>query len=395
MSQLGYYRFAAIAHDAIVFVCEDDLWTVPASGGTARRLTTNTGETATPRLSPDGSTIAFVAREDGGPEVYVMPAAGGLAKRLTFLGSDTCVVSGWTPDGSSILFCSDAAAPFSREAHAFRLPAAGGTAERLRLGHARSLAEHPDGRIVIGRNGDDPARWKRYKGGTAGDLWVDRDGSGHFSRLISLPGNPVWPMWVGDRVFFLSDHEGIGNLYSVLPDGTELRRHTHQTEFFVRFPSTDGARTPTRPAPRCSSTTSRATPTAPSRSTRPREPRRPRAVSSRSRKTSSTSRRAPTAPRSRSCRAAGHSRCRFGKKRRSPTAPGAPHATARPSGYRTQTVSFASATSREPNGSKFARPRATRGPSCWATSTSGASSSLRRRPRPTWWPFPIIVTSCF
>ena len=242
MSQLGYYRFAAIAHDAIVFVCEDDLWTVPAAGGTARRLTTSTGEVSTPRLSPDGSTIAFVAREEGGPEVYVMPAAGGLAKRLTFLGSDACSISGWTSDGTSILFCSDAAAPFVRETHAFRVPADGGPAEPLRIGHARSLSQHPDGRLVIGRNNDDPARWKRYKGGTAGDLWVDRDGDGTFSRLVSVAGNPVWPMWVGERVFFLSDHEGIGNLYSVRPDGVDLRRHTQQTEFFVRFPSTDGSR---------------------------------------------------------------------------------------------------------------------------------------------------------
>jgi len=242
MSQTGYYRYAAIAHDTIVFVCEDDLWTVPATGGTARRLTTSTGDVATPRLSPDGSTIAFVAREEGSPEVYVMPALGGPAKRLTFLGSDVCSVSGWTPDGASILFCSDAAAPFARETHAFVVPAAGGRATPLRLGHARSLAQHADGRFVIGRNNDDPARWKRYRGGTAGDLWVDRDGSGTFERLVTLPGNPVWPMWVGERIFFLSDHQGVGNLYSVRPDGGDLQRHTHETEYFVRFPSTDGRR---------------------------------------------------------------------------------------------------------------------------------------------------------
>lgn len=242
MSQLGYYRYAAIAHDAIVFVCEDDLWTVAATGGTARRLTTSTGEISTPRLSPDGATIAFVAREEGGPEVYAMAAAGGVAKRLTFLGGDVCSISGWTPDGGSILFCSDAAAPFARETHGFRVPMAGGAAEPLRLGHARALSQHPDGRMVIGRNADDPARWKRYKGGTAGDLWVDRDGKGIFGRLVSLPGNPVWPMWVGERVYFLSDHEGVGNLYSVLPDGTDVQRHTHQTEYFIRFPSTDGSR---------------------------------------------------------------------------------------------------------------------------------------------------------
>jgi len=240
MSQLGYYRFATVGSDEIVFVCEDDLWSVGRSGGSARRLTASAGEVTTPRLSPDGRTIAFVAREEGHPEVYTMAASGGTARRVTFLGAETCSVSGWTPDGASILFCSDANGPFPRETRAFRLPAKGGFPEPLNLGNARAIAQHPDGRIVLGRNNDDPARWKRYRGGTAGDLWVDQSGDGVFSRLVSLRGNLVWPMWVGDRIYFLSDHEGIGNLYSVLPDGDDLRRHTNQTEYFVRFPSTDG-----------------------------------------------------------------------------------------------------------------------------------------------------------
>jgi tricorn protease len=240
MNQIGYYRYATVAHDAIVFVCEDDLWTVSRGGGVARRLTTSAGEISTPHLSPDGSTIAFIARDEGGPEVYTMPAAGGVARRITFLGSDACSISGWSPDGSTILFCTDANAPFAKETHAYRVAPGGGVPEPIRLGHARSISEHADGRIVIGRNNDDPARWKRYRGGTAGDIWIDRDGSGTFHRLVSVAGNPVWPMWVGERVFFLSDHEGVGNIYSVLPDGSDIRRHTNETEYFVRFPSTDG-----------------------------------------------------------------------------------------------------------------------------------------------------------
>ena len=212
MSQPGYLRYAAVSGETVVFVCEDDLWSVPRGGGVARRLTQSTGDVALPRISPDGTTLAFIAREEGNPEVYVMPLHGGAQRRLTFLGTDACSLSGWSPDGSSIYFCSDAAAAFVKETHAFRVAAGGGTAERLGLGHARSIARHADGRFVIGRNSDDPARWKRYKGGTAGDLWVDRDNTGTFSRLISLVGNPVWPMWVGDRVYFLSDHEGVANI---------------------------------------------------------------------------------------------------------------------------------------------------------------------------------------
>jgi tricorn protease len=77
MTQFGYYRYATVANDSVVFVCEDDLWSVDRRGGAARRLTASAGEISTPRLSPDGASLAFVAREEGHPEVYVMPAAGG------------------------------------------------------------------------------------------------------------------------------------------------------------------------------------------------------------------------------------------------------------------------------------------------------------------------------
>jgi len=240
MNESGYYRFATVAGDALAFVCEDDLWSVPLVGGVARRLTAGAGEISTPRLSPDGSLLAFVGRDEGHPEVYVMPAGGGNAKRLTFLGGEFCVISGWTPDGKDILFVSDSGAAFLRETQGFRVSKDGGQARALDLGHMRSLSLHYDGRLAIGRNNDDPARWKRYRGGTAGDIWVDADNTARFSRLVSLKGNLCWPMWIGERVYFLSDHEGVGNIYSVNADGSELRRHTHETEYFVRFPSSDG-----------------------------------------------------------------------------------------------------------------------------------------------------------
>ncbi|MGH7727339.1 MAG: S41 family peptidase [Vulcanimicrobiaceae bacterium] len=225
----------------IVFACEDDLWSVPRAGGLARRLTAASGEISTPRLSPDGTRIAFVGRDEGGPELSVMAAEGGPATRLTHLGAEVVTLCGWSADGGSIHFTSDAGSAFVRETLGYRVSASGGAAEPLRLGHMKTFSMAADGRIAIGRNNDDPARWKRYRGGTAGDLWIDADGSGEFRRLISLPGNLVWPIWVGERIVFLSDHEGVGNLYSVRPDGSDLRRLTEFTDYYVRYPSSDGA----------------------------------------------------------------------------------------------------------------------------------------------------------
>src|ERR1700732_2653116 len=104
MNNAGYYRCPTIHDDLGVFVCEDDLWLDATSGGAARRLTTGVGECSLPRLSPDGSQLAFVGRDEWHPEIYVMPSAGGPAIRRTFLGAEVCIVCAWTPDGKEILF---------------------------------------------------------------------------------------------------------------------------------------------------------------------------------------------------------------------------------------------------------------------------------------------------
>ncbi len=233
----------AIHGSTIVFVCEDDLWTVDAGGGIARRLTAGPALCTLPRISPDGSLVAYVGRDEGHPEVSIIPAIGGPPRRLTFLGSSALHLSGWSADGSEIFFTSDAGSPFARETSAFAIHRDGGEPRRLPYGHAMSLAVRADGATLLGRNAIDPARWKRYRGGTAGHLWVDATGGGTFARLgRGIDGNLVWPMWAGERVVFLSDHEGIGNLYSSATDGSDLRRLTDEQTWFARFPSTDGTR---------------------------------------------------------------------------------------------------------------------------------------------------------
>ena len=241
MSTAGYYRYPTINGDNIVFVAEDDLWAVSAQGGLARRLTSNLGEISYPCLSPDGELIAFTGQEEGPPEIYIMPSIGGTAKRLTYLGANSFVAN-WSPDGEKILFATNAGLPFRRWLALYSIDREGGLPQPSPLGAGRSISYGASGGVVIGRHSTEPARWKRYRGGTAGVIWVDARGSGKFKLLTQLKGNIVNPMWIGNRIFFLSDHQGIGNLYSCMPDGEDLRRHTDHTEYYLRNASTDGKR---------------------------------------------------------------------------------------------------------------------------------------------------------
>ena len=235
--QHGYYRMPTVHGDRVVFVSEDDLWEVSLSGGPARRLTANLGEVSGPRFSPDGRQLAFVGLEEGHPEVYVMPAEGGPARRLTWLGAQ-CMVAGWR--GREILFATNARQPMGKHFELFAVDPRTGRIRPLKLGRAHHIDFGKRG-VVLGRNTADPARWKRYRGGTAGHLWIDRAGRGNFERLLpGLAANITCPMWIGDRVYFLSDHEGIGNLCSCSPAGEDLAVHTRHRDFYARNASSDG-----------------------------------------------------------------------------------------------------------------------------------------------------------
>lgn len=244
MPSQGYVRYPAIYQDQIVFVSEDDLWLVSDEGGRAERLTAGVGEVRYPRFSPDGQLLAFVGSEEGPGEVYVMPAPGGEAVRLTFQGATLCRVLGWTPNREEILYASNAGQFALRFEVIYAISPRGGEPRQLPFGMANAISFGPRGGVVLGRNINvrDFAYQKRYRGGRVGHLWCDIDGSGAFQRLLRLDGNIADPCWVGERIYFLSDHEGVGNVYSCTPQGEDLQRHTDHQDFYARHMASDGQR---------------------------------------------------------------------------------------------------------------------------------------------------------
>ncbi len=131
-----------------------------------------------------------------------MPSGGGQPQRLTFLGSTIAQVCGWSSDGNEILFVANPRSWYEGETRPFTISAKGGEPRDLHLGHGRSFSLGASG-MVLGRNATDPARWKRYRGGTAGEVWIDTHANAEFERLPLPDGNPTWPMWIGERIYFL------------------------------------------------------------------------------------------------------------------------------------------------------------------------------------------------
>lgn len=238
----GYYRFPTIYGDTVVFSCENDLWSVPVSGGSARRLTTHAGQEAFPKFSPDGKWLAFSGEYQGNRDVYVMPAAGGPPTRLTFHPARDEVVA-WKPDSSAVVFRSQRNT-VHWEDFLFEVPVGGGAVTPINIGIGALASFSPDGKyIAFNRWGTEFRTWKRYRGGTAPDVWVGDLSNNTFNKITDWEGTDDFPMWdasdpASPRVYFLSDRDETtnrSNIFSSKPDGTDVKQHTKHADFDCRW----------------------------------------------------------------------------------------------------------------------------------------------------------------
>jgi tricorn protease len=238
----GYLRFPHIHGDLLAFVAEDDVWLAPADGGRAWRLTADGGQASHPRFAPDGAAIAWTSWRDGGiPEVYTADTDGGAAARRTYWGDLRTRVTGWTDHGE-VLAVTAFGEPSSQRTMAYAVPL-DAPPRRLPFGQVNDLALTESATALLTAQRGDPSAWKRYRGGTAGRLWVATADDPLFTRVLSgLNGQLATPMLIGGRLVFLADHEGTGNIYSVALDGGDLRRHTDHDGCYARNPATDGSR---------------------------------------------------------------------------------------------------------------------------------------------------------
>ncbi len=248
-AQTKLLRFPDIHGDKVVFTYGGDLWTAPATGGMATRLTAHPGIELFAKFSPDGKWIAFTGQYDGDEQVYVIPSTGGVPRQLTFYpargplaprwGYDNQVY-GWTNDGKRILFRSHRDSRTLPVSRLYTVAVEGGPAEPLPMPESGAGAYSPDGnKLVYSPRSRDFRSEKRYSGGQANSLFIFDLETHEAKRITDGPRASRDPMWIGHTIYFNSDRDGHFNLYAYETATGKTGQVTLNKVWDVRWPSTD------------------------------------------------------------------------------------------------------------------------------------------------------------
>lgn len=240
-------RFPDIHGDRIAFCHGGDIWVAPSTGGTAVRLTAHDGLEIFPKFSPDGAWIAFTGQYDGDEQVYVMPSTGGVPKQLTWYpargplsprwGWDNQVY-GWTPDGKSILFRSMRDGWDLTDTRLYTVDFDGGLPVPLPMPVSGGGDLSPGGtQAVYSPLTRDFRTWKRYEGGWAQDLYVFDFKSKSLEPVSHSKRTERDPMWIGNQIYFVSDRDGVLNLFSWDPESKRTDQLTKNDRWDVRWAS--------------------------------------------------------------------------------------------------------------------------------------------------------------
>jgi len=240
-------RFPDINKNLIAFVYAGDIWSVDATGGEARRLTSHSGLELFPKISPDGRWIAFSGEYSGSRQIFVIPSEGGRPKQLTYYnsvgvmpprGGYDHVVLDWTSDSKNILIRANRTPFGDRNGKYFMVSLEGGLEKPLPVVNGGFAALSPDDKQICFTPVDREFRtWKRYKGGRASDLWIYDLDKNTSEQITDFKGTDQIPTWFGDNIYFASDRDLKLNIYQYNTGTRALKQLTTHTDFDCMWPS--------------------------------------------------------------------------------------------------------------------------------------------------------------
>ena len=236
-----------VSRTKIAFSFAGDIWLVDRSGGAAQRLTTNPAREGYPTFSPDGSQIAFVRLNPlAGPfawDVYMVPVSGGEARRVTY-HPDLDLPLNWTPDGQRILIMSFRhRSSLGLVGQLYTVPVQGGFATEVPVPRGWRGSFSPAGdRIAYTplTSAVEIFGWRNYRGGAAGRIWLVKLSDASTEVIPHGNFNDSDPMWIGDKVYFVSDRTGTQNLFSYDTVRKTVAQLTHFEKYGVKSASTNG-----------------------------------------------------------------------------------------------------------------------------------------------------------
>jgi tricorn protease len=223
-----------ITGNTIVFAYGNDLWTVSGNGGDASRLTSFQGSEMHPEFSPDGRMVAFTGQYDGNTDVYVVPTQGGEPKRLTWHpGSD--MVRGWSPEGQSVIFESGRTGAPVPVGKFWSVSLDGTFPEALPIPRGHHGGYSSDGnRFAYQQIAQSDEEWRNYRGGQTRPIWVMDMSDYSINKLPWDGSNDKNPVWVDDKIYFMSDRNLAMNVYGYDESSGAVNQITDHSEYDVK-----------------------------------------------------------------------------------------------------------------------------------------------------------------
>ena len=235
-------RYPHYHNGRIVFSYLGDIWTADENGQNVQRLTVNRARDVYGRFSPDGKWIAFSSDRNGNLDVYLIPAGGGTAKQLTTHSGDDTVL-GWSSDSRSVLFSANRGEDFMPQL--YLVSTEGGMPRKAGTDMGVQASYSPDGQRLA-YNQKSQVYWRKYyRGSYQSDIMVMDVAAKKFTQVTDFDGADSWPMWGRDGfIYFVSDREGNGltNIWRVSDGGGKADKVTTFKAGDVRWPaiSADG-----------------------------------------------------------------------------------------------------------------------------------------------------------